>query len=189
MNEIKEILISQFIDDELNTREKIEFVKEVRSSADFADEAVELLEVELEMDGVCDLPVPALPTVKQPKRIPYAGIMSFTALAASLLVVFKVFMMQPVPQTAQIEQMHRFVVHMPDAREVDVAGSFSGWRNIRMQKTGDSGYWQLSMPLKDGEYSYTFIVDGQQMADPTAGMKQKDDFGGENSILKVGDRI
>jgi len=44
--------------------------------------------------------------------------------------------------------------------------------------------------LSEGEHTYSFIVDGkEQMADPTVSARQMDDFGGENSILKVGDKV
>jgi 1,4-alpha-glucan branching enzyme len=79
---------------------------------------------------------------------------------------------------------------MPQASSVELAGSFTGWNRIGMKKISDSGYWQINIPLEKGEYAYIFIVDGKtQIADPTVKAKQVDDFGGENSIINIGNEI
>ena len=192
MREVNDTLISQFIDDELELDEKIDFVNGVRSSADFAGEAVDMLVQEKMMSEVFDIPAPAVKeTAEKAKvfKLSFANSASAAALAASLILVVKVFFLSS-PAVTDLKEVHRFVLHMPDAGTVSLAGSFSGWENLPMQRIGSTGYWQLSIPITKGEHQYSFFVDGdQQIADPTVTARQKDDFGGENSILKVGERI
>lgn len=198
MLEHKEILISQFIDDELELSEKIALLKTVNADSSFTQEAIELLEQEKLMESFSSIPAPAIKNAaeKQPLiRFSFANTASFAALAACFILVIKVFFMPPagIKQTAETQHqkhIHRFVLHMPDAEDVSVAGTFSGWQNIKMDRAGDSGYWQITLPINSGEHQYSFIVDGEkQMPDPTVPSKQADDFGGENSILKVDSRI
>jgi len=145
MHDEKEILISQFIDNELNLDEKIEFVQEVRQSEDFTSEALEMLEQEKLLEKTYNTPAPSLPKAKQkPKviKVSFANTASLTALAASLLLVVKVFFLTPETMPDN-KELHRFVLHMPGAENVSVAGSFSAWQNIKMQQAGGSGYWQV----------------------------------------------
>jgi len=193
MENSKEILISQFIDDELSIDEKIEFVTEIIQTESFAGDTLELLTQEKLMETVYAQEPPALPKITNSlkvRRLTFANTASFTALAASLLLIVKVFFLSTPAVDVAATEMHRFVLHMPEASNVAVAGTFSDWKNLKMQKVNDSGYWQITLPVSQGEHSYTFIVDGKkQIADPTVPAKQTDDFGGENSILTVGSRI
>jgi hypothetical protein len=196
MNE-KDILISQFIDNELNIDEKIEFVKEVSLKGEYACEALELLEMERDMIQAYTVQAPAVEREKviPIRRFSMAMGMSAAALAASVVLLVKVFMFAPQAQVQFVQgasdaQMHRFVLHMPDAENVEVAGTFSGWKGLAMKKIEGTDYWQTALPLPAGEHQYSFIVnDKMQMADPTVPIRQTDDFGGENSVIKIGDRI
>lgn len=180
----KSVLISQYIDNELNIDEKITFVTEIRKDKDYFEDTLGLLEMEREMSFVTPTVMPVIKT-KSPMNLSLAA--SFVALAASLLVVVKVFFMAPDIQEKPLE--HRFVVFMPDAENVELAGSFSAWKPIEMQKTS-GGYWQVSLSLNEGEYLYNYIVNGEeQLPDPTVPAKQDDGFGGENSIINIGERI
>ena len=69
---------------------------------------------------------------------------------------------------------------------MELAGTFTDWQRKPMKRIGDSGYWELRLDLHSGEHRFSYILDGsQQVADPTLPGKEKDDFGGENSILSV----
>jgi hypothetical protein len=184
----RDILISQYIDDELSLEEKAEFVKEINSDDAFCTETLSMLDTEMLMAGMTP-EAPPLPVIKAERRRIFtpASVMSFTALAASLLVALKVFMFAPVPE--QHTGGYRFVVHMPGAGHVALAGSFSDWQSIDMKPVGN-GYWQVSVPLEKGEYTYTYILDGKtKIADPASPAKQVDDFGGENSVITIGSDI
>jgi hypothetical protein len=55
-----------------------------------------------------------------------------------------------------------------------------------MKQIRSFGYWELNLRLPSGEYQFAYILDGsKRMADPTQSAREKDDLGGENSILKV----
>ncbi|WP_022850893.1 glycogen-binding domain-containing protein [Limisalsivibrio acetivorans] len=195
MDEKKDILISQFIDDELDIEEKINFVKYVHGDSEYTELALDFLDNERDIMQMGELPQPEIPELPQTKggrviKFPSpAAAASFVSLAVSLALVFAVFMHKPEKvQTA--ENVHRFVIHMPDAKNVALAGSFSNWNRLDMNRIGDTGYWEAKVPLGEGEYSYSFIVnDDKRIADPTVRARQSDGFGGENSVLSIGDRI
>ncbi|MGE4317525.1 MAG: isoamylase early set domain-containing protein [Deferribacterales bacterium] len=185
MNE-KDILISLFIDDEMNIDEKKQFVKEINSDDDFCADTLDMLQTEQTLYNLAE-EAPPVPVIRQKEPFSIASYVSFAALAVSLMVMVKVFLM--TPETSVSEHMQRFVIYVPDAGQVSVAGSFNGWQPVRMQKT-DGGYWQVLLPLKNGEYAYSYIIDGvRQMPDPTTPARQDDGFGGENSVITVGDKI
>ena len=56
-----------------------------------------------------------------------------------------------------------------------------------MNRIGNSGYWDVTVGIAKGEHRFTYILDGNEfLADPSIPTKEKDDFGGENSILSIG---
>lgn len=74
----------------------------------------------------------------------------------------------------------------PAAREVFLAGSFSGWvlGARRMQKS-DDGTFRARLPLPAGTHRYRFIVDGQWVADPEARTQQPNALGTVDSVVCV----
>ena len=110
-----------------------------------------------------------------------AGIFA-AGLAAALLIMFFV-----TPQQEQIMlTTHRFVLYQPDANRVEITGSFLGWEAVPMRKTGTSGYWEVVLEVPAGEHRLCYILEGgRRIPDPTIPIREKDDFGGENSILAV----
>ncbi len=75
----------------------------------------------------------------------------------------------------------------PQAKKVVLSGSFNGWneRKLRMVKT-EKG-WQLPVYVKDGTYTYKFIVDGNWINDPANPNLRADGNGNENSVIAFGD--
>jgi len=182
---MKDYLISSYIDDELDLDEKIEFVETVNELAAFKDEAIDLLyqEKQVRSDVVDRVPTVAL-REKHRFSIPLwrpAGIFS-AGLAAALLIMFFV-----TPQQEQIKlTSHRFVLYQPDAHRVEITGSFLSWETVPMKKTGTSGYWEAVLEVPAGEHRLCYILEGsRRIPDPTIPIREKDDFGGENSILAV----
>jgi glycosidase len=51
----------------------------------------------------------------------------------------------------------------------------------------DNGIYELTLFLEEGKYAYKFIVDGEWMLDVNADEFVSDGFGGQNSIINVGD--
>ena len=94
----------------------------------------------------------------------------------------------PFRETSQIRK--RFVIYRPDVSQVKITGSFTDWQIIPMRKIGDSGYWEITLTLPEGEHRFTYILEGsQRFADPTIPIREQDDFGGENSILLVRGKV
>jgi hypothetical protein len=55
-----------------------------------------------------------------------------------------------------------------------------------MNRIGGSGYWETELELSSGEHRFVYILDdSRRIVDPTIPIREKDDFGGENSILSV----
>ncbi len=74
-----------------------------------------------------------------------------------------------------------------DAKKVVVAGTFNNWNRaeLRMRRTADG--WTLPLYLKDGTYSYKFLVDDQWITDPGNETTRKDLQGNQNSVIAKGD--
>ena len=182
---MKDYLISSYIDDELDLDEKIEFVETVHGQACFKDEAVGLLHQEKQMRGPVVDRVPAV-VLHESRRFWTAlwrpAGMFAAGLAAALLVMFFV----PQPQQLPGMTTHRFVLYQPDVKQVEITGSFLGWAAVPMQKTGSGGYWEVVLEVPAGEHRLCYIIEGgKRIPDPTIPIREKDDFGGENSILAV----
>ena len=181
-------MISMFIDDEMNIDEKIEFVTTVHTDAAVKDETISFLQQEkLIRDQVVDRIREAKVDVRRKLDMrswkPVAA--CACGLAAALAIVF---FAQPEPEMATVP--YRFVIYQPDAGRVELAGSFSGWNIIPMKKTGLSGYWEVTVDLRPGEHHYSYIIEGgDRIPDPTILTREKDDYGGENSILDIHRRI
>ncbi|KPJ79065.1 MAG: hypothetical protein AMJ54_00645 [Deltaproteobacteria bacterium SG8_13] len=87
-------------------------------------------------------------------------------------------------------QAQRFVLYRPDASLVEIAGSFSEWERIPLGRIGKSGYWEITLALPIGEHRFSYIIEGRErIPDPTVLLKEGDDFGGSNSVLRVEARI
>jgi hypothetical protein len=182
---MKDYLISSYIDDELDLDEKIDFVETVHAQTRFKDEAVELLHLEKLLRGEVVDRVPTV-VVREKRRftIPLwrpAGMFA-TGLAAALLIMFAVMPRQEVP----VLTTHRFVLYQPDVKQVEITGSFLGWSAVPLKRSGTSGYWEAVLEVPAGEHRLCYIIEGdKRIPDPTIPIREKDDFGGENSILAV----
>jgi hypothetical protein len=185
---MKDYMISMFIDDEMSVDEKIEFVETVHADAAAKDETVALLRQEKlirarVVDRVREAEVDIRPRLTLRLWKPAAAFAC--GLAAALVIVF---FSQPGPQMASVP--YRFVIYQPDAGRVELSGSFSGWKTIAMKKMGTSSYWEATVDLYPGEHQYSYILEGgRRMPDPTVPTREKDDFGGENSILDIHRRV
>ena len=80
-----------------------------------------------------------------------------------------------------------FVLLVPQARSVAVAGDFNGWDPARTSLVrGASGLWTVDVPLAPGRYTYAFVVDGRRFVpDPAAPRAVGEDFGTPSSVVTV----
>ncbi len=78
-------------------------------------------------------------------------------------------------------------VALPDARTVQVLGSFNKWGGEpdRLKKAGN-GLFTLTLKLKPGIYQYVYKVDDSRIVpDPHARLYTEDGFGQRNAVLIV----
>lgn len=184
--------ISLFIDDEMNIEDKIGFVERVRNNSTFADETLDLLRFEKLLRSDVVKTIPPLLSVRPNIMTRVARIFMqplgwvSTGLAAALIALVITIVTLPGPTPIP---KNRFVIYLPDVAQVEIAGSFTNWKRIPMQRAGNSGYWEVQLALQAGEHQFTYIVNGQQrLTDPTVRTRELDDFGGYNSILFVDDK-
>lgn len=184
-------LASMYIDNEMNLTEKKCFIDKIRSDASFYTQTLELLDQE---KLVRELPAMPPAPFEKSWRPPFRAVIArmfkplvfATAGFGAALLIFSSALLHP-PATVHD---NRFVLYEPAARNVELAGSFTGWQRVAMQPVGNSGYWELRLRVPSGEHRFAYILDGdRRVADPTLPASEKDDFGGKNSILKVGEPI
>jgi len=187
-----EYLSSMYIDNEMNLDEKKLFLEKIRNDQTFYTLTLDLLAQEQLLQKPIPLPEPVTPKKWQPPvRIDLARYFrpfGFAAggFAAAMLILFFIFRQPQAPSV----QNNRFVLFEPKAGQVELAGSFTGWQRIALKRIGDSGYWEINLPVALGEHRFAYILDGSlRVADPTLPAREKDDFGGENSILNIAGHI
>lgn len=79
----------------------------------------------------------------------------------------------------------RFEIEAPDARRVDLAGSFSNWSPDVTLTPVAGGRWMAYVPLRPGVHDYAFRVDGDHWVVDPAAPRVADGFGGFNSRLSL----
>ena len=184
-------LSSMYIDNEMDLDQKKQFVKRIRSDHLFYGETLELLAQEQQLRKLPVMPKTLTEKTWQPsawtilarwfKPLGFAT----AGFATAVLLVLTLFR-PPMPTMCN----NRFVLFEPAANQVELAGSFTGWQRVPMRRAGSSGYWEINIQVPPGEHRFAYILDGdRQMADPTLSASEKDDFGGQNSILSVEARI
>ena len=72
--------------------------------------------------------------------------------------------------------------------EVFLSGDFNNWSKTETLMKEINGIYETILYLKKGKYAYKFIVDGQWLTDENADQFIGDGFGGQNSIIFVGDK-
>jgi hypothetical protein len=182
---MKDELISLFIDDALNLNEKIELTRSIHEDPAFKDDTLALLEQEIVVRSDVTDRVPSLEFKAEPWfRFFLTRSWGYLATAAATAcIIFFLTFQKPIAETIP----YRFVLYKPEAQQVQLSGSFTGWQTLSMNRIGNSGYWDITVDIAKGEYRFTYILDGSEfLADPSIPTKEKDDFGGENSILSIG---
>jgi chromosome partitioning protein len=81
----------------------------------------------------------------------------------------------------------RLVFHAPEAKTVEIVGSFNDWRPNEEHKMerGEDGTWSKVVSLPPGTYQYKFVVDGKWVEDKENPHFIDDPFGGRNSVLEL----
>jgi hypothetical protein len=90
-----------------------------------------------------------------------------------------------VPKGASAVVYVQFRLEAPRARQVALAGTFTGWQPTLQLEQTEPGVWSALVPLQPGVHDYVFVVDGSRwMPDPHA-PQVDDSFGGTNSRISL----
>ncbi|MFO0701259.1 MAG: isoamylase early set domain-containing protein [Nitrospira sp.] len=81
----------------------------------------------------------------------------------------------------------RFTVHVPGAKQVSLVGSFNGWsKGATPMNVRDGALWSIIIPLKAGEHTFMYLIDGSQwVTPPHAEDFVTDGFGQTNGVVIV----
>ena len=90
----------------------------------------------------------------------------------------------PKPKIAK--EKVTFSYSAPEAQNVMLAGSFTGWQQAPLQlKKDKTGVWKKTISLPPGRYEYRLLVDGEWRDDPQCPHHQPNQFGGQNCVCIV----
>lgn len=82
---------------------------------------------------------------------------------------------------------HTFLLNgYSNASKVVVAGTFNGWAPDEAQMKKTTTGWELPYYLPEGTHTYRFVVNGKWMADPANADKLVNEFGEQNSVIRLG---
>lgn len=108
-----------------------------------------------------------------------------TALALGLSACART--LQPETPTS-VNGTVRFTFLAPEAKRVYVVGSFNGWVKgaTPMKAVNASGLWSVEVPLREGEHTFMYLVDGVRwVTPPLAEDFVTDGFGHTNGVVIV----
>jgi hypothetical protein len=90
------------------------------------------------------------------------------------------------PKTAAPIVYVQFRLESAQARQVALAGTFTGWQPTLQLQQKEPGVWTALVPLQPGVHDYVFVVDGERwVPDPNAPQQVDDSFGGTNSRISL----
>lgn len=108
-------------------------------------------------------------------------------LSAGLEGCAKPTVMRPESPKAKAGTV-RFTVLAPGAKQVFLVGSFNGWAKDATPMAiinGDS-LWAVDIPLKEGEYTFMYLIDGMRWVTPALAEDfVTDEFGQTNGVVTV----
>lgn len=89
--------------------------------------------------------------------------------------------------TSGLSGVSNFSVYLPEARTVELAGTFTNWRKSAIALIReDTGWWRAEVPLAPGDYEFSYLVDGSVwLADYAATGMKRNCYGGWVSQLHV----
>jgi 1,4-alpha-glucan branching enzyme len=79
-----------------------------------------------------------------------------------------------------------FEIHLPHANTVSLLGDFNGWNeDTHPLKKDKNGSWRIELKLEPGEYQFLYRVDHGHWQTDDKAQKTVNNFGSENSVVKV----
>jgi hypothetical protein len=89
------------------------------------------------------------------------------------------------PSAASASLFMQFRIDAPDARQVQLAGSFTAWQPSYELHQTSKGIWAITIPLSVGVHDYAFLIDGTRWVRDPYALQVNDGFGGTNSRVAV----
>jgi chromosome partitioning protein len=80
-----------------------------------------------------------------------------------------------------------FTIEAPAAAHVQLAGDFNDWLPERTEMVETGSVWIRTLKLPPGRYRYRYVVDGEWRRDPHNVAAEPSPFGGEDSVLMLGE--
>lgn len=83
--------------------------------------------------------------------------------------------------------IHGFRIYLPEARSVQLVGTFTGWQRGAISMNRDAaGWWVVELDLTPGDHLFNYLVDGSAwVPDYAASGIKANGFGGWVSQLHV----
>jgi len=85
---------------------------------------------------------------------------------------------------SQGDRAVRFVVRAPDAGLVEIAGDFTDWQPMALDR-GSGGVWEVVVRIPKGIHRIAVRIDGGPWIAPAGARRAEDDYGGEVGIFVV----
>lgn len=82
-----------------------------------------------------------------------------------------------------------FTIEAPTAVLVQLAGDFNGWSPDRTEMEAAGPVWTTTLQLPPGRYRYRYVIDGEWRSDPNNRTVEPSPFGGEDSVLVLGEPL
>jgi hypothetical protein len=79
----------------------------------------------------------------------------------------------------------QFRLEVPNAEQVAVAGTFTGWKPAYQLQETEPGVWSALIPLSPGVHDYAFVVNGEEWVPDPHAPHVADSFGGTNSRISL----
>ena len=213
-NKIDNEIIHRLLDGDLSLDEKKVLADRVKADPVLSEEFDELLRVVRAVETSERIPAPPFFTAAvmrqlKPKKATLGARVrdfvlkgrvlrwnmatAFAAMALFALIFTLAVRTRNAPvETAMLGQQEQVVnvtmrLHAPEAHRVAIAGTFNKWKtDTHVLTKQKNGIWTISLPLKPGEHSYMFVVDGKAwVTDPNADAYRDDGFGNKNAVKRV----
>lgn len=116
----------------------------------------------------------------------FGGVMALAGVGASRALSAPPAVVAQAPDTVHVV---RFVLTDAEAREVALVGDFNGWSReaTPLVPSEVEGRWVVEVVLPAGRHEYAFLVDGTRWVTDPSATTQRDEFGQESSVVRIGD--
>ena len=143
--------------------------------------------LEREQEGLERRKPAAAPLLRIRREVLFAVFATLLFAVPLTYLVTKRFAAEKAPSRTYVV---RFIYEDENARSVHLVGDFNSWRSseIILERVGDSKLWSAELTLEEGLYKYGFLVNETYIvSDPLSGLKVKDSFGNESSLMVLAD--